>query len=72
MAHLLESFGALDKLKTFVSDNGRLFYGRPAKSSDSVTLRKTFGNTVQSHYGTEEHTIIPFMAGQKIDWEIAG
>ena len=72
-AHLLESFGALDKLERFVSRNGRAFYKREVVSeeggNDMVRLRRRKG-TVTSRYSLREQEVIPFWTGRDLDWEI--
>lgn len=69
-AHLLESFGALDNLEAFTSGNGRAFYGLPVPDEE-VTLRKTEATVVDSQYQRGGQSVVPFMAGKKINWEIA-
>ena len=69
VAHLLESFGALDKLAGFVSTNGRRFYGVEGDQSREVKLRK--GDvSVDSLYSKDGMQVVPFMAGKKLGWEI--
>ncbi len=78
VTHILESFGALDQLENFVSKNGRKFYGVEAKKGDEVVLRKVEGveaKTVPGYYKKEGSDgtivdVVPFMAGQKLGWEI--
>lgn len=70
VAHLLESFGALDKLEGFVSTHGRAFYGRKAPDVKTI-LRKVSGKPVQSSWSLGEESVVPFMAGKEINWEIA-
>ncbi|KAL1704383.1 hypothetical protein EV121DRAFT_205906 [Schizophyllum commune] len=80
-AHLLESFGALDKLEGFVSTFGRRFYKRElasggqtssaGKQPSTVILRQVpEGVTVQKEYTLAEDSLVPFWAGKKIGWEI--
>ncbi|KAI5125049.1 hypothetical protein M0805_007473 [Coniferiporia weirii] len=71
-AHLLESFGALDQLEAFVSTNGRAFYGRTPHTSetDDVLLRRATGKVVDTQITLGEQTVVPFMAGKQIHWEI--
>ena len=73
VAHLLESFGALDKLEGFVSAHGRAFYGRPVVGADKpVTLRRAANRVVGIEgYGTGATHVVPFWAGKSIGWEIA-
>ncbi|TFK27031.1 dihydroorotase [Coprinopsis marcescibilis] len=75
VAHLLESFGALDKLEGFVSTNGRNFYQRPFSSQkmgrESVTLKKVINKRVDEQYFDGKSTLVPFWAGRELNWEIA-
>ena len=70
-AHLLESFGALDKLEGFVSRNGRAFYKREVVSADggNVRLRRRQG-VVTRKYTLREQEVVPFWSGRDLDWEI--
>lgn len=84
-ATLLESFGALDKLAAYVSENGRTFYNEPAHGA-TVTLRRVVKEdpaaTVPAAYVHEAHTserdsapqklqVVPFMALQSLTWALA-
>ncbi|WVF68159.1 dihydroorotase, homodimeric type [Kwoniella sp. CBS 6097] len=74
VATLLESFGALDKLAGFVSENGRKFYGVPAGENQELKLRRT-GNgeddgLVQGTFKGEGVEVLPFWTGKKLGWEI--
>jgi dihydroorotase len=72
VAHLLESFEALDKLEGFVSDFGRSFYNQPIISeTNSVILRRSPGKVVDEQYTLGNDALIPFWAGKAIEWEIA-
>jgi len=72
-AHLLESFGALDKLEGFVSRNGRAFYKREVVSADGgnniVRLRRRKA-VVTRKYSLREQEVVPFWTGRDLDWEI--
>ncbi|EOQ99329.1 Dihydroorotase [Wallemia ichthyophaga EXF-994] len=72
-AHLLESFGALDKLEGFVSKNGRAFYNIAPKTDKAVTLVKQ-DTTVPVEYtksnGEGDSVVVPFMAGKTIKWQL--
>lgn len=75
MAHLLESFGALDKLEGFVSKNGRAFYKYPIEAQKHtravVTLRRTSpGKLVDEKYMLGNESLVPFWAGKEIGWQI--
>ena len=73
MAHLLESFGALDKLEGFVSKNGRAFYKKEVVSTnggnDIVRLRRRKA-VVTRKYSLREQEVVPFWLGMDLDWEI--
>jgi dihydroorotase len=70
-AHLLGSFGALDKLEGFVSRNGRAFYKREVASGDDmVRLRRRHGVVVRRKYTLREQDVVPFWSGRDLDWEI--
>lgn len=70
VAHLLELFGALDKLEAFVSTNGRAFYHKPARESDKVVLRRT-KKVVDEIWTQGDDSVVPFWAGKELEWEIA-
>lgn len=70
VAHLLESFGAIDQLENFASTNGRLFYGRPADAGRKTVLRRVSGQKVETKWAKGAEEVVPFWAGQEIGWEI--
>ncbi|KAF9780285.1 Dihydroorotase [Thelephora terrestris] len=76
VAHLLESFGALDRLEGFVSTFGRSFYKRElhednAAQVPTVVLKRVEGGELIKEGWTEgEQEVIPFWSGKKIDWVI--
>ncbi|KAF8204906.1 hypothetical protein BJ912DRAFT_939687 [Pholiota molesta] len=75
VAHLLESFGALDKLEGFVSKNGRAFYKYPIEVQKHaravVTLQRTSpGKLVDEKYVLENDSLVPFWAGKEIGWQV--
>ncbi|TFK55872.1 Dihydroorotase [Heliocybe sulcata] len=72
VAHLLESFGALDKLENFTSGYGRAFYERPVikETETRVTLRKVQGKKIAKKWALGQESVIPFWAGKDLNWEI--
>lgn len=70
-AHLLESFGALDKLENFVGGFGRRFYRREAGTVAKVTLEKVEGDAVPEVWEMGGEMVGPFMAGKALGWQIA-
>jgi len=76
VAHLLESFGALDRLEGFVSTFGRSFYKRELNGDNTaqtpiILLKRIEGGRLIKEGWTEgEQEVIPFWSGRKIDWII--
>ena len=73
VAHLLESFGALDKLDDFVSGFGRRFYKRVLESNglrQQVRLRKVTGQKIDTRWTLGGQSVVPFGAGRELGWEI--
>jgi dihydroorotase len=68
-AMAFEQEGALDRLEAFASDNGSRFYGLPG-NTDTITLVRDSAAVpdVLDICGTP---IVPFHAGQTLDWRIA-
>lgn len=65
----------IENLVGFASTFGRSFYGYPAKKEDEVVLRRVEGGKfVEKAYAYEREEgrewIVPFMAGEKLGWEI--
>lgn len=68
----------LERLEGFCSRFGREFYGFPARAGDEVTLRRAGGDgqVVDKAFRFttdkgEDEFVIPFLAGERIGWEIA-
>jgi len=76
VAHLLESFGALDCLEGFVSTFGRSFYKRELSGDNTVRVptivlkRAEGGELIKEGWTEGDQEVIPFWSGQKIDWVI--
>ena len=68
-AHLLEMFGALDKLEGFVSTNGRAFYRKPAREGDKVVLKRAH-KPIHDIWTQGEDSVVPFWDGKELRWEI--
>ena len=75
VAHLLESFGALDRLPGFVSEFGRRFYGFELGEGDKdgysapVNLVRV-GSTVNEELSLGDQSVVPFWAGRTLNWRI--
>lgn len=73
-AHILESFGALDRLEGFVGTFGRDFYKIPAIGSKVVLKRGVNGATFsipEGGYTLKDESVVPFWAGKQINWTIS-
>ncbi|KAH7887978.1 Dihydroorotase [Phlebopus sp. FC_14] len=71
VAHILESFGALDRLQNFVSSNGRAFYRRPPSAkARRITLQRVQGLKVDDTWVIGDESVTPFWAGKEIGWKI--
>ncbi|EIW76155.1 dihydroorotase [Coniophora puteana RWD-64-598 SS2] len=71
VAHLLESFGALDKLENFVSGHGRRFYQSTAGFAPKKVRLRRSTSLVEKEWTLGDQTVVPFWAGKNIGWEIA-
>lgn len=66
----------LSSMEGYVSTHGRAFYGYPAVAEDKITLRRVDGGKmVPNGFGYEagalgRQFVVPFMAGQKLGWEV--
>ncbi|MEH6757052.1 MAG: dihydroorotase [Parasphingorhabdus sp.] len=68
-AAIFDQEGALDKLEGFASVHGPNFYGLPLNEG-TVTLRR-MKSTVPETIEAGGATIVPFHAGQELEWHIA-
>lgn len=67
--HVFDQLGALHHLEGFASLNGPRYYGLP-ENQDSITLTRepwTIPEKIRLSTGDD---IVPFFAGQTIDWQI--
>jgi dihydroorotase len=65
-AQVFEQEGALDKFEAFASINGPNFYGLPI-NEDRVTIEK-----VETKVPDEIGGVVPFHAGETLQWRFAG
>ncbi|ATZ94980.1 MULTISPECIES: dihydroorotase [Dickeya] len=68
-ATVFEELNALDKLEAFCSLNGPRFYGLPVNEG-TLELRRQPVQFPEEIVAGEE-TIIPFLAGQSLNWSVA-
>jgi len=67
-AEVFAKANALDKLEGFASFYGPDFYGLP-RNSGQITLQQQKW-TVPDHYPLAEQRVIPFRAGEDINWQL--
>jgi len=65
---IFEQQDALDNLEAFASFNGPDFYGLP-RNSRTITLKKEDW-TIPDEYPLGDETLVPFLAGQTINWKL--
>lgn len=68
-ADVFEQAGALQHLNAFCSENGARFYGLPLNEGKVRLIRRA--SQVPERIGDDEHTVIPFLAGETLNWAIA-
>lgn len=72
VAHLLDSFGALEKLQGFSSTYGRAFYKREKFSGKPILLQRVEGGkAIDESWNQGDQEVVPFWSGKKLDWVIA-
>lgn len=69
-AKVFDEEGALDRLEAFASENGPRFYGLPL-NEDRVAIERV-RVTVPDALGEGGDALIPFHAGETLDWRFAG
>ncbi len=68
-AKVFDEEGALDRLEGFASLHGPAFYGLPVNEG-TVTLSRS-PVTVPAVIGEGETALVPFLAGETLDWRLA-
>ncbi len=66
---IFEQQNALDKLEAFASFNGPDFYGLPRNSKTVTLIKKSW--QIPDEYDLGPDKIVPFLAGQTINWSLA-
>jgi len=69
-AEAFEEVNKLERLESFASDFGCEFYNLPRNQS-SITLMKNPW-TVEASYAFGDGTLIPYRAGESVQWRLAG
>ncbi|MFV2005408.1 MAG: dihydroorotase [Gammaproteobacteria bacterium] len=67
---IFEQQGVLDKLEAFASFNGPDFYGLPRNSKIITMVKKDW--KIPDEYPLGADRIVPFLAGQTINWKLTG
>lgn len=67
-ATVFEAQGALDKLEAFASFHGPDFYRLP-RNTGTITLKKEPW-VIPESYPLADHTLIPMMAGETLNWKL--
>ncbi|MFC6441583.1 dihydroorotase [Bowmanella sp. JS7-9] len=70
-AQVFEELGALDKLEGFASLHGADFYGLP-RNKDCITLVREPWQVPASITLPDGSDIVPFHAGQQVNWRVMG
>jgi len=65
---VFEDMNALEHLEAFCSLNGPAFYGLP-ENQDYIQLQRT-PHTVPASISVGEHAIVPFLAGETLNWSV--
>lgn len=65
-ATVFEEMGALAHLEAFCSENGPRFYGLPLNEGTVKLVRKPW--KVAESVALGEHTLVPFLAGETLNW----
>lgn len=68
---VFDELGALDKFEGFASFHGADFYGLPRNTS-TVTLTKQEWHVPESVTLKDGEAIVPFFAGQLVNWKVTG
>ena len=69
-AEVFEQAGALDRLEAFASFHGPDFYGLPRNRERVTLVREPW--TVPASLAMGEEELVPFRAGERVAWKLAG
>ena len=62
--------GALDRFEGFASEHGARFYGLPLNEGSVTLVRDAV--TVPARIGEGETSVVPFLAGERLEWRFEG
>ena len=69
-AEVFEQAGALERLEAFASFHGPDFYGLPRNRERVTLVREPW--TVPASLAMGEEELVPFRAGERVAWKLAG
>ncbi|WHS97404.1 MAG: dihydroorotase [Pantoea stewartii] len=67
-ATVFEELNALQHFEAFCSENGPRFYGLPLNEGTLTLVREPW--TVEESIAMGAHTLVPFLAGETLNWRI--
>ncbi|MBW8191533.1 dihydroorotase [Neiella marina] len=67
-AHIFDDLGCIDKLEGFASLHGPAFYGLPINEKTITLVKEPWQMPEQVQVGDE--SIVPFYAGQTLNWKV--
>jgi len=71
VAHLLDSFGAIQNLEPFVSTHGRRFYGVEHVGNQHIVVLQRSPMLIKDDFvRCAEEKIVPFWANKTINWKL--
>lgn len=70
LADFFECNNALDRLEPFVSEYGAKFYGLPLNEGHTSLKREPW--QIPPMYRNHQHSVVPFMAGETVNWRVDG
>lgn len=68
-ATVFEEMGALSHFEAFCSENGPRFYGLPLNEERITLVREAW--TVPESIALGEESLVPFLAGETLNWRVA-
>lgn len=70
-ATVFEQLGALEHFAAFCSENGPRFYGLPLNEGSITLVRQPWKVEESIAMGNDGHSLVPFLAGETLNWRVA-
>ncbi len=70
-AEAFDAIGALDRLESFASRNGPLFY-RLEPNRETITLERKAWQVPESYRLSSGESLVPLRAGERVGWRLSG